>query len=1575
MRSVLLAFALVMSQIVGCQGARATCEPAPTRSADAMRLLRFPIGRPAVAASLATCVDDPEDPRASFARATYLTLAGDYTEAIAVLRRPSMRGHDDGRLLLADLLADMGGQPGSKEAIDIYRGLGSSVASAAEQGLDLATLHDSADPEERRKAVVGLEDRIRSEGAPIEARLGAALLSTARNDAERRSGRDHLERAAGAGSAAALIELAGMASARTPDLDQGRAVELLERAVASGSAEAEVALAMLMKDGWNYPPKVTMPLFARVKQEADEVFRATGDPGADPEATGRARTHLLEEERRLNEQLSLHRDVERARTLLLASAGQGYLPAVVALGTLSAFHARDDAEFEQGTQLLEEASARGSAPAAERLAVLHEFGMPGLTDERATGLYSFAAERGSARAQLALLRLQGADRWRKEESELGGIVAALLPGRLPSSGKVTTYSRGLPTGSPTFAAHRWSIVKVRAEDGRQVFGATLYEGDRLLLRWGETVEIIRLGDPDSGEPLGSFMDPAGVALTAPVPRDPFAPAFFRLTVERRIEVAGPTRLPDSHVVLRALDGPEDAIVLHDPSDERFRLGTEPLATSPYTEATSRLDAPTELVVPDLGRVAAVVEGGTEFQVLVDGRSVLTGHVPDGLRLYLDFAPRQMAGRLRLNLPPPGTATPNEIDREWDGAPGPGLEADGEAIGWFYSKYASKADGLMAAMVEMNASVLAMQAEARGEFARSLRLRTAERHLALARYGAVSMETFRAGAMMAEPLARLGRLDDAGKAAEEAVRGLEAFDATPSTFLVDALMEAGSLASRRGDLGHAIYYARQALALSSTLPADDGATRGFPSALYRQSIHRLAELYVAAGDPDRADTYWRRLVALDLLDDPEEVTTGDMSAYVGFAEAEAGEGHASASLIAAGHVIPHAKADAGQRDKADPLVLPIELPSAVSQVFGPASKSSVVGSALLRMGEAYWFGRRPWSHDEPILEGALDAGLGSTGPGTDLTVRAAARLALVRRLMGKDDRNLEMLVHAVGLDDPAAPGALGTLSHDVRDLFLSAYFQTLDWYASERGMEERARLSAAVGMFSALEAVDPFARSFEVARLRRRASTPAQSAAFETWAAATSDADHASRQLNAIVGGQLKGTLRELEEARARSASAAVRASEASAVLATTLPATGAPQSGEALLRAVQDRLTDDEVVLDLLPTRYSVHALVITRTGARLASSPTSNVEVLHAIARMRAALDFPPNADGSPAPANYALVDASALGAVRPFTLDLLGQDVAKGGLVVIAHGALSDIPFEAIPLAQATPIDVADVGRHPELWPGLSKRVAYLPGLSTLLELRSDAATSSAPFPVAVVADPIMADDVRATSSIAGHLAAAQDWFARTQWRLGRWLGGVHLQPVPETATFGRHVLSQLGGDLAQFHAGLGARRSEILKARSLERSRVILFATHGLAADVDPNTPEPLLVLTPPEGDPETFDPLTASEISTLRLDADLVVLSACDTAASDGTPGRNGFSGLAQSLIDAGARSIVVTQWEVRTNVTQIVIERTFAAALGGADPAEALRLGRLAAAARFGHPALWSPFVYIGDPRHHWALRS
>ena len=199
--------------------------------------------------------------------------------------------------------------------------------------------------------------------------------------------------------------------------------------------------------------------------------------------------------------------------------------------------------------------------------------------------------------------------------------------------------------------------------------------------------------------------------------------------------------------------------------------------------------------------------------------------------------------------------------------------------------------------------------------------------------------------------------------------------------------------------------------------------------------------------------------------------------------------------------------------------------------------------------------------------------------------------------------------------------------------------------------------------------------------------------------------------------------------------------------------------------------------------------------------------------------------------------------------------------------------------------------------------------------------------------------------------------------------------LVPLPETADELCAVARDLGVPERNIRLGKRATEQEI-KALSgsgeLSAYRIVHFATHGAVAGELKAGTEPGLILTPPAiATPEDDGYLSASEIAGLKLDADWVILSACNTAAG-GVEGADALSGLARAFFYAGARSLLVSHWAVNSDSTAKLIKTAIGTMTAGKSlgRAEALRRAMLAQIERGepheAHPVFWAPFVVVGE---------
>jgi CHAT domain-containing protein len=175
--------------------------------------------------------------------------------------------------------------------------------------------------------------------------------------------------------------------------------------------------------------------------------------------------------------------------------------------------------------------------------------------------------------------------------------------------------------------------------------------------------------------------------------------------------------------------------------------------------------------------------------------------------------------------------------------------------------------------------------------------------------------------------------------------------------------------------------------------------------------------------------------------------------------------------------------------------------------------------------------------------------------------------------------------------------------------------------------------------------------------------------------------------------------------------------------------------------------------------------------------------------------------------------------------------------------------------------------------------------------------------------------------------------------------------------------------------------AANEQNVETIDLTKFRIVAFATHGLVpGDLDGLT-EPALALTAPDVAGVPGDGLlTMGKILALKLDADWVVLSACNTAAGAGA-GAEAASGLGSAFFYAGTRALLVTNWSVHSASARELIGDLFRrqSADQNLSRAEALRQamvalmdgpGALDDAGRvlysYAHPLFWAPYSVIGD---------
>ena len=201
--------------------------------------------------------------------------------------------------------------------------------------------------------------------------------------------------------------------------------------------------------------------------------------------------------------------------------------------------------------------------------------------------------------------------------------------------------------------------------------------------------------------------------------------------------------------------------------------------------------------------------------------------------------------------------------------------------------------------------------------------------------------------------------------------------------------------------------------------------------------------------------------------------------------------------------------------------------------------------------------------------------------------------------------------------------------------------------------------------------------------------------------------------------------------------------------------------------------------------------------------------------------------------------------------------------------------------------------------------------------------------------------------------------------------------LPPLPGTRTEVETIAKSLNVGEGDIKLGPEATETAV-KQSKLDDYHVVYFATHGLVAgDLQEFTKakaEPALAFTIPEKPSELDDGLLqASEVAELKLDADWVVLSACNTASSDGV-GAEPLSGLARAFIYAGGKSLIVSNWDVSDEATATLMSNLFEISKDkpNLSHGEMMRQATLelldsATTDEDAHPRVWAPFVVVGEP--------
>ncbi len=424
------------------------------------------------------------------------------------------------------------------------------------------------------------------------------------------------------------------------------------------------------------------------------------------------------------------------------------------------------------------------------------------------------------------------------------------------------------------------------------------------------------------------------------------------------------------------------------------------------------------------------------------------------------------------------------------------------------------------------------------------------------------------------------------------------------------------------------------------------------------------------------------------------------------------------------------------------------------------------------------------------------------------------------------------------------------------------------------------------------------------------------------------------------------------DARIAAAQAALRDADQSLQVA-------APNYGQ----LVQQAVPASDVLAALHPGEAFVRLLVGGQGGwgfalrdgrIAVATLPLPETEIAGLVRRVRASIE-PDEAHGASTPPPF---DADAARALYDATLGRVAPalDGARG-LVVAPSGVLLSLPFGVLLTGPAEPERLAQA-------PWLLRRfaIAHVPAAASFVSLRRVAGGSRASRPWLGMGDfrPATLAQAQAAFPGAGCDASARQFAA--------------LPPLPfagRELDAARALLGAAPGD----ELLAGAFTVPAVEQARLSDYRVLHFASHALLPTDLACLGQPAIVTSVPQGASSAEGALlTADAITGLQLDADTVILSACNSGGPDGRSAGESLSGLARAFFYAGARSLVVSHWSVNDQAAAFLVVSTLKRLSDGTGAAEALRqaqLGMLDASghampAQLAHPFYWAPFALIGE---------
>jgi CHAT domain-containing protein len=289
---------------------------------------------------------------------------------------------------------------------------------------------------------------------------------------------------------------------------------------------------------------------------------------------------------------------------------------------------------------------------------------------------------------------------------------------------------------------------------------------------------------------------------------------------------------------------------------------------------------------------------------------------------------------------------------------------------------------------------------------------------------------------------------------------------------------------------------------------------------------------------------------------------------------------------------------------------------------------------------------------------------------------------------------------------------------------------------------------------------------------------------------------------------------------------------------------------------------------------------------------------------------------------------------------------------LITVPSNALLSLPFGMLVTEKPSPVKYSDYSKV--AWLLERSAISLTPSVQSFVRLRGNVQASKAQNPFIGFGGAV---PVPKKETLPEECAEYADFFTT-------------LPRLDDTEVELRRIATAFGAGEESLILGENFTEAAVLKM-PLNQYRVVAFATHGFLPTGLKCGVQPALLVSAPSSASDKGDVfLDAGEILDLKLDADLVVLSACNTGGSGDATGGESLSGLARSFFYAGARALLVSHWYVKSESTVTLMSATFESLEdpSSAGIAYALRSAQkeMYGLARRSHPVYWAAFTLVGD---------